>query len=150
MKKSWRIGIVKDTSNQILGLHGHDLAFCGLPGIEIVALVESNTEDIQQKMSHVRAKRHYLTISAMLAKEMLDIVVLTSRHPHEHLEQIRAVAEKGCHIYCEKPMSASLEEADEIVEIVEKNHVKLCMGHPSRYGSGILRMKQMLSLRAQS
>jgi predicted dehydrogenase len=142
--KNWKIGIVKDTSKQILGLHGHHLAFLGLPGVEISALVESNTEDLQQKMEQVKAKRHYLTIAEMLEKEELDIVVITSRHPHEHLEQIRMVAEKGCHIHCEKPLSADLNEADEIVEIVEKNKIKLCMAHPSRYGLGILTMKKMV------
>jgi len=144
MKKKWKIGIVQDTSKQILGLHGHQFAFHGLSGVEIVALVESNTEDLQQKMDLVGARRHYPSISDMLDKEELDIVILTSRHPYEHLEQIRMVAEKGCHIHCEKPMSADLKEADEIVEIVEKNQIKLCMAHPSRYGLGILTMKKMV------
>lgn len=51
-------------------------------------------------------------------------------------------AEQGCHIYCEKPVSASLEEADEIVRIIEKSGVKLCMAHPGRYGTPYRAMKE--------
>ncbi|MEW6356506.1 MAG: Gfo/Idh/MocA family oxidoreductase [Planctomycetota bacterium] len=144
MNKIWKIGVVKDTSKPMLGLHALHTAFRGLPNVEVVGHVDSNTEDIEQKMGFTQAKRHYATLRDMLDKESLDIVVLCSRHPYDHLEQIRAAAEKGCHIYCEKPISALLQEADEIVEIAEKNCIKICMAHPSRYDLGFLTMKKMV------
>ena len=144
MKKTWKIGIVKDTSKPMLGLHGLHTAFRGLPNVDVVAHVDSNTEDLPKKMSYTGAKRHYGALREMLDKESPDIVVLCSRHPYDHLDQIRAAAEKGCHIYCEKPISAILREADEIVEISEKRHIKICMAHPSRYSLAFLTMKKMV------
>jgi len=142
--KKWKIGIVKDTSVPMFGLHGLHTAFQGLPNVEVVAHVDSNPENIEEKMSFTKAKSHYLTIDEMLKHETPDIVVLCSRHPYDHLEQIRTVAEKGCHIYCEKPLSASLREADEIVAIAEKNNIKICLGHPCRYGLAFLTIKKMI------
>jgi len=80
----------------------------------------------------------------MLDRDSPDIVVLCSRHPHDHFDQIKAVAEKGIHLYCEKPISASLLEADEIVEIAEKHQIKICMAHPARYGLAFRTMKKMV------
>ena len=144
MSRTWRVAIVKDTSKPMLGLHGLHLAFRGLPNADVVAHVDSNTEDIEQKMAVTEARRHYATLPQMLADEAPDIVVLTSRHPADHLPQIEACADAGCHIYCEKPLSASLREADRIVEIVEQAGIRLCMAHPSRYAAGFRTMKRML------
>jgi len=144
MSKTWRIGIVDDSANFILGHHGLQVTFWGLPGVEVAALVESNAEKVAEKMAQTSAKRHYATMAEMLDAEALDIVVLCSRHPYEHLEQIRAAAAKGCHIYCEKPLAATLREADEIVEIAEKAGIKIGMAHPARYALSFRTMKQMV------
>ena len=144
MGNAWRIGIVKDTSKPMLGLHGLATAFRGLPNVDIVAHVDSNTDDIEQKMSVTGARRHYATLEDMLADEAPDIVVLTSRHPYDHLEQIEAAADAGCHIYCEKPITANLLEADAIVEIAEQKQIKVCVAHLGRYALVFRAMKSML------
>ena len=125
MAKIWRVGILKDSSKLILGLHGLDNAFRGLPDVDVVAHVDSNTDNLAAKLDASGAKRHYSDYIEMLDKEKPDIVVLCSRHPYEHLAQIRAAAERGCHIYCEKPLAANLPEADEVVKIVEAARIKI-------------------------
>lgn len=144
MAKDWRVGIVKDTSKPMLGLHGLHTAFRGLPNVEVVAHVDSNTDDLERKMNYTGARRHYASLADMLAAESPDIVVLCSRHPYDHLEQIQAVAEAGCHIYCEKPITANLQEADRIVELVERTGIRLCMAHPARYALPFRAMKAMI------
>lgn len=144
MARTWRVGIVKDTSKPMLGLHGLHTAFRGLPNVDVVAHVDANTADLPQKMSYTGARRHYATMAEMLDHEPPDIVVLCSRHPGDHLEQVRAAAEAGCHIYCEKPLTANLREADEIVALVERQQIVLGMAHPARYGLAFRTMKAMV------
>lgn len=144
MAKTWKIGIVKDTSKPNLGLHGLHTAFRGLPNVDVAAHVDANTEDLEQKMAYTGAKRHYVTLPDMLANEDIDIVVLCSRHPYDHFEPIQAAAEAGCHIYCEKPLSANLLEVDRIVEIAEQHRIRICMAHPGRYALIFRAMKAML------
>jgi predicted dehydrogenase len=144
MSKVWKVGIVKDTSKRMLGLHATHTAFRGLPNVEVVAHVDSNPVDIEKKLSFTQAKAHYLSIEDMLANESPDIVVLCSRHPYDHLEQIRMVAEKGCHIYCEKPVCVTLPEADEIVGIAEAAGIKIALAHYCRHDLPYLVMKRMI------
>jgi predicted dehydrogenase len=144
MSRTWKVAVVKDTAKPMLGLHGLHAAFPGLPRVEVVAHVDSNAANLDEKLSCTQAKRHYLTCDEMLERESPDIVVLTSRHPADHFPHIRAAAERGVHVYCEKPMTADLKEADEIIALVERSGIKLCVAHPSRYGAGILTMKHML------
>ncbi|MCL2742661.1 MAG: Gfo/Idh/MocA family oxidoreductase [Planctomycetaceae bacterium] len=142
--KQWKIAIVKDTAKPGLGGHGLDRAFRGIPNIEVTALVDSNPKDIEKKLESTQAKRHYLTIDAMLQDVKPDIVILTERLPGPHLEQIRQVAEKGCHVYCEKPLTAFLEEADEIVKISEEKKIKIAMAHPCRNALRFVMMKKLI------
>ncbi|MFZ2657304.1 MAG: Gfo/Idh/MocA family oxidoreductase [Victivallales bacterium] len=142
--KKWKIGIVKDTSKPMLGLHGLQNAFRGLPNVEVAAHVDSNPENIEQKMLYTGAKKHYLSYLEMLDREKPDIAVLCSRHPYDHFKQIEAAAERGINIYCEKPMTVNLEEADAIIELSEKHHIKICMAHPARYALPFRTMKAMI------
>jgi predicted dehydrogenase len=142
--KKWKIGLVKDTSKPTLGLHGLDNAFRGLPDVEIVAHVDSIPDNLVEKLNYTGAKRHYLSYIEMLNKEKPDIVILCSRHPYDHFEHIKAAAERGIHIYCEKPMTVSLEEADQIIKLAEKYGIKICIAHPARYSLAFLTMKEMV------
>lgn len=144
MKKIRRIAVLKDTSKPMLGLHGLHTAFRGLPDVDVVAHVDSNPENIQRKMSYTGAKHHYTDYLEMLDKEHPDIVILCSRHPYDHFSQIKAAAERGIHIYCEKPMTVSLEEADLIIELAERHHIKICMAHPARYALAFRTMNDMI------
>ncbi len=144
MPKIWKVAICKDTSKPMLGLHALHVSFRGLPNVEVVAHVDSNPSDIEIKLRSTRARRHYTDLGEMLEKERPDIVVFCSRHPSDHLPQIRTAAEYGAHIYCEKPLAATLEEVDEIVKIVERTSIKLCMAHPARYDLSFLTMKSMI------
>jgi predicted dehydrogenase len=144
MNRHWKVAVVKDTSKPMLGGHGLQVAFRGLPGVEIVAHVDSNTQDLGPKLAQTGAKRHYATCAAMLAHETPDIVILCSRHPGDHLEQVRRIAVKGCHLYCEKPVSVLLTEADEMVRIAETSRIKFAMAHPARHDLGFLTMKRLV------
>ena len=60
----------------------------------------------------VGAARAYADYREMIEKEKPDLVAICPSHVERRLEMTRAAAEAGAHIYVEKPMAASLEEAD--------------------------------------
>jgi predicted dehydrogenase len=142
--RRWKVGIVQDTSIPSLGFHGLHNGFRGLPGVELAAHVDSNTENLAERMAY-GPKKHYRSCLEMMDREKPDIVILCSRHPCEHLEQIKAAAERGIHLYCEKPMTADLEEADQVVALAEKHRIKICMAHPARYALAFRTMKTMVA-----
>ncbi len=144
MSRTWQVAIVNDTARKSLGGHGLHGAFHGLPNVEVVAHVDSNLEQFDQKLADTGARAHYRTIDAMLASESPDIVVLCSRHPYDHLEQIERVAAAGCHIYLEKPLAVTLPEADRAVALAEQHGIRICLAHPARYAPAFLELKRLV------
>ncbi len=141
-----RVVIVFDTSRPMFGLHGLHAAFRDLPGVEVTALADGGDEVARREaaMEVSGARRHYRDIETMFDRERPDIAVLCSRHPGDHPAQIRAAAARGIHVFCEKPMSATLEEARKIERGVAESGIKLCVAHPARYDAAFLELKRLV------
>jgi predicted dehydrogenase len=142
--KQWKIGIVEDTSKPMLGLHGLHVAFNGLPNAQVVGFVDSKPDNIQQRMAACHARKHYTSLTQMLDHESLDIVVICSRHPSDHWPMIKQIAERGIHIYCDKPMTLSLTQANQAIALTQKNNVKMSLAHPVRNALAFRTMKAMI------
>jgi predicted dehydrogenase len=145
MNKTYRVGIVHDTSRPGLGGHGTHLAFQGLSGVETVALADTNPEGISERLAQTGARRHYLSWEKMLDQERPDIVTVCSRLPDDHFPVIRAAVSRGCHIYCEKPLCATLTEADQIVALAKRHRVKVAVAHLGRHALVFRTMREMIA-----
>lgn len=66
----------------------------------------------------------YESAEELFEKARPQIAVITT-NPPQHCEQVLMAAEHGCHIFCEKPLALSPEEADRMVASVRRAGV-LC------------------------
>jgi len=69
--------------------------------------------------------------------KMLDIVTPTIYHYDYALKAI----EKGLHFFIEKPVTHTLEQAEEIVALCKKNGIKAQVGHVERYNPAFIGAK---------
>jgi predicted dehydrogenase len=51
---------------------------------------------------------------------------------------------QGCHLYCEKPVSVFLTEADAMARLANERGIKFAVAHPARHDLGFLTMKRLL------
>ena len=63
-------------------------------------------------------KNVYADYRTMLQKERPQIVACADRYPDSHRDMVVACAEAGAHIFLEKPMCRTLQEADEMVAAI--------------------------------
>lgn len=71
------------------------------------------------------------------AVDMVDIVTPTLSH---HDCALKAIA-KGKHIFIEKPITNTVEEAEEIRSVLAANHVKGQVGHVERFNPAFIAVK---------
>jgi predicted dehydrogenase len=77
----------------------------------------------------------YDNLDAMLADPELDAVIIAT--PDKlHAEQAIAAARAGKHVFCEKPMTTSLAEADAMIDACDSAGVKLGVAFHLRWHAG--------------
>lgn len=126
-----RIAIIGDTLDGGYG-HNVDLAFVGVEGAEIVALADPDESGRKLHMERTGAARGYADYAEMLKTEKPDITVITPHELNNHLPMVLAAAENGSHSYVEKPLAATVDAVDEMIEACEKTGVLLVTALPWR------------------
>ncbi|MEK6238965.1 MAG: Gfo/Idh/MocA family oxidoreductase, partial [Planctomycetales bacterium] len=80
----------------------------------------------------------------MLDEVKPDVISVAPRWMDQHRDMVLAAAERGIHVYLEKPMCQSLAEADEMVAACERSHVKLVIAHQTRFSPMIPVLREMI------
>ncbi|WP_437395888.1 Gfo/Idh/MocA family protein [Flagellimonas lutimaris] len=74
------------------------------------------------------------------AVDVVDIVTPTL----SHFDCAKKAIEKGRHIFIEKPITNTLEEAEELLQLSKKNGVKGQVGHVERFNPAFLAVKDKI------
>lgn len=96
-----------------------------LPGCTITCVWDRDA-DVAKEWGEEFNVPYETDLEAVLSREDVDGVLVTS-DPAEHREILIAAAEHKKHIFTEKVLSFTLEDALEIQKAVERNGVKFCI-----------------------
>ncbi|MCD6334528.1 MAG: Gfo/Idh/MocA family oxidoreductase [Candidatus Latescibacteria bacterium] len=121
---------------------GHMEQVNGIEGAKIVAVCDVMKERADERASEYEAKA-YADYRAMLDQVEMDALYV-SVPPFAHTEAELIAAEKGVHLFVEKPVALTLEKALEINRAIEQAGVLSCVGYQLRYGDTVDRAKQFL------
>ncbi len=94
--------------------------------VEIVAVCDVYQKRLDQAVAATGAKP-FKDYRQMLDEKDVDYVVIVTPE-HWHARMTLDAAEAGKHIYCEKPMTWSIEEAKKVVARIKQTNVKMQVG----------------------
>ncbi len=116
------------------GNYGHslDIAFTGFPNVDIVALSDPDPEGRAAAAARCGATRTYADPYELLEKERPNLVAVATSWLDVHHDLWLAAIEVGAHIYSEKPIAKSLEEADRMLAAADAKGVKIAIAHQNR------------------
>lgn len=108
---------------------------------ELVGFYDPNTENAQ-KVSSEFGYRKFDTIEELIGKvDVVDIVTPTLSHYDCAVMAIK----KGKHIFLEKPISNTVEEAEEIIRLAQEYNVKGQVGHVERFNPAFKAVKDKIN-----
>lgn len=84
--------------------------------------------------------------AAFLGK--VDCVMVTSRHGGVHLKYAKPYIEADCDVWIDKPITASVDDAREMVRLVKEKGVLLCGGSSLAGAAGTVKMKEYVAANA--
>ena len=115
----YRVAVIGRTGKGAYG-HGLDTVWLKCDKAEIVAVADENEAGRAAAVKRLGAKTAYADFKQMLEKEKPQIVSVADRQPDCHRDMVVACAEHGASIFLEKPVSRTMQEADEMAAAVAK------------------------------
>jgi len=122
-----------------------DIKLVALCDIEEKAFhVQTNTNVTTEKTELDLSMYHlYTDVEEMLDNEKLDFVI-TALPTYIHEKVGVMVMERGIHLFSEKPMALTVEQAENMLKTARKNNVKLMIGQCVRYNPRMAALKELI------
>jgi predicted dehydrogenase len=111
-----------------LGQH-HARIYASLSGAELAGIFETNDARAAEICARHQCRRFATLAELGAACEAVSVVVPTDRHAEVALPLLDA----GCHLLIEKPLCASLEEAEQVLAAAQKNQRLVQVGHVEHF-----------------
>lgn len=121
-------------------------ALRAIPGVSIVACADPDRERAAQFAAATKTDttRVYPGLPELLAAEPgLDLLVV-STPDDQHPVAIRAAADAGVAVFCEKPLANSAADADLLAHAVEQAGITATVGFSFRYSDAVQQLRRDL------
>ncbi len=139
-QRKLRFGIAGMTSDHVWGM-GDGLA--ALPEVELVAGAEPYAALRERAAQQWGLQRTYAGYEQMLDSEELDAILVCADNAAK-AEIVEAAARRGVHVYQDKPMAATLAQADRILRAAEQHGITLMVAYHSAFSPLYDQVKQLL------
>ena len=108
--------------------------------VELVGVCDANSDRVAEIAREVETKA-YSNYKELIGK--VDAVTIATS-TRTHFEIAKFFLENGVHVHVEKPMTATIAEAEELVKIAREKKLKLQVGHVERFNAALTAAKEKL------
>ena len=124
-----------------IGQH-HARIYHEMDGVELAAIADPS-DTRRERAAHRFKVPTYLSHVELLAAEQLDVVSVTVPTMLHHPVALAAI-ERGVNLLVEKPIAATVEQADDMIRAAAARGVTLAVGHIERFNPAIVELKRRL------
>lgn len=118
----------------------HALVYSKLPDIELVGVCDTHLDRAQAAAEQCKT-RPFTDYRELLDKVDAASIVVPSEHHHA---VSREFLRHGVHLLIEKPITTTVEEADDLLKIAVEKNALIQVGHIERYNSAIRAIKSVI------
>lgn len=109
-----------------------------IPDVELIGFYDPNDAIAADVEARYGLTRYHDADELMEAADAIDIVAPTTYH----FEWCEKAIKKGKHVFVEKPLANTMDEARQIVKLVSESGVKFQVGHVERFNPAFLALKE--------
>ena len=110
-----------------------------IPGTELVGFYDPNDETAKDVSEKYQLPRFLDANELIDSCDVIDVVAPTNFH----FELCEKAIKKGKHVFVEKPLANTMDEARQLVKLVKESGIKLQVGHVERFNPAFLAIKDM-------
>ncbi len=128
-----RVGIAGMVHGHVWGLAR---SFRACPGVELAAAADPNEPLRERAQKEFSVRALYEDWREMFDKEELDCAVVATENS-ACADVVEAAAPRGIHVIVEKPMAATLQQADRMLKAAQSAGVQLLINWPTAWSPAV-------------
>jgi predicted dehydrogenase len=136
------LGIAVVGAGKMGELRAH-IAMCH-PAVQFLAIADADAARAAHVAEKAGAQFHSSDNLDVVSRPEVNAVIISSSE-HAHVEPIIQAVELGKPVLCEKPIGLSLEDADRVMEAIERNNGNVRFGYSRRFKERYLSAKEHLT-----
>lgn len=109
-----------------------------IEGVQLVGFYDPSDLNAKEIADKYNLKRYKNADQLIAACDAVDIVAPTT----EHFELCKKAILKSKHVFVEKPLANTMDEAREIVKLAKEANIKFQVGHVERFNPALLAAKE--------
>lgn len=110
-------------------------------GAEIVAVLDPENDEVIANELGCDVEK---TLDALYNREDIDAVIVATPN-YLHKEPVIKAAEKGIHVFCEKPIALGYADCKDMVDACKENNVTFMAGHVMNFFRSVRHAKQLIN-----
>lgn len=107
--------------------------------VEIVGFYDPNDDAAKEVSEKYQLPRYIDAATLMDTVDAVDIVAPT----HFHFELCKLAIRKSKHVFVEKPLANTMDEARELVKLAKESNIKFQVGHVERFNPAFLAIQNV-------
>ena len=119
----------------------HSKMFNEISNCNFVGVFDSN-QDQAKSVADEFGVKSFESIDELLSNVKAVSVAATTT---AHYEVAKKCFEKNIHVFVEKPITAAIEEGEELVKLAKEKNLKFQVGHIERFNPGLLSLESFIS-----
>src|SRR5271169_2612843 len=139
-----RVGIIGANVRYGWGSSAHIPALSALPEFEITAVCTSRQETADETAKHFGISHAFADPLKMVQHPDVDLVSICVRVPFHH-QMGMAALNAGKHLFCEWPLAATTEQAQQMRDLAARKGVRHMVGLQARGARAINRVRDLVA-----
>ena len=115
----------------------------GLDGCQVVGVCDQSPAARKRIQSAHPGGPVYADPKELLASPEVDVIAVITP-VWSHFELSKAALENGKHVFVEKPFTANVAQAEELINLAEQKHLKIMVDHTFLFTGAVRKIKKLL------
>ena len=114
------------------------------PLVSALHVAETNAVRLSEISKKTRAKTAVADYKPLLENKNIEAVYISATPETTHYPIARDFLSAGKHVFLEKPIALTLDEADELIELKNKKNLKFSIGYSQRFNPKFAYVRQCI------
>lgn len=113
------------------------------PGARVVAISDADEKSLQRAAASYPGIRTERECDRLICSKDIDVVAIVTP-VSSHFDIARKALANGKHIFIEKPFTASVAEAEKLIELAERRNLKIMVDHTFLFTGAVKKIKELI------